>query len=47
MSDSRSLENVSEKRLRIQVQPVQTNVVERVKRFVNVQLIASSATCKG
>jgi len=38
ISDSRSVESVSDKRLRIEVQPVQTNGVERVKRFVNVHL---------
>ena len=38
ISDSRSVENILDKRLRIEVQPAQTNVVERVKRFVNVHL---------
>jgi len=38
ISDSRSVQNVSDKRLRIEVQPLQTNGVERVKRFVNVHL---------
>ena len=38
ISDSRSAENISDKRLRIEVQPAQTNGVERVKRFVNVHL---------
>jgi len=38
ISDSRSVENISEKRLIIEVQPVQTNGVERVKRFLNVHL---------
>jgi len=38
ISDSRSAENISDKRLRIKVQPAQTNGVERVKRFVNVHL---------
>jgi len=33
--DSRSVKNISDKRLRIDVQPSQTNGVERVKRFVN------------
>ena len=37
-SDSRSVENISDKRLNIEVQPAQTNEVERVKRFVNVHL---------
>jgi len=36
--DSRSAENILDKRLRIEVQPAQTNEVERVKRFVNVHL---------
>jgi len=31
----------------MEVQPAQTNVVERVKRFVNVICIASSETWKG
>jgi len=38
ISDSRSVENISDKRLRIEVQPTQTNGVEEVKRFVNVHL---------
>jgi len=38
VSDSRSVENILDKRLRIEVQPTQTNVVERVNRFVNVHL---------
>jgi len=38
ISDSRSVEKISDKRLRIEVQPPQTNGVERVKRFVNVHL---------
>ena len=38
VSDSRSVENILDKRLRIKVQPEQTNVVEREKRFVNVHL---------
>jgi len=37
-SDSRSVENISDKRLNIEVQPAQTNEVERVKPFVNVRL---------
>jgi len=36
ISDSRSLENISDKRLRIAVQPAQTIREERVQRFVNV-----------
>jgi len=31
--DSRSIENISDKRLRIEVQPAQTNGVERIKAF--------------
>jgi len=42
ISDSRSVENISDKILKIEFQPAQTNGVERVKRFVNVHLIASS-----
>jgi len=38
ISDNRSAENISNKRLRIEVQPAQTNWVERTKRFVNVYL---------
>jgi len=38
ISDRRSVENISGKRLRIEVQPAQTNGVERVKRFVNAHL---------
>jgi len=38
ISDSQSVENISDKRLRIEVQPAQTNGVERVKCFVNVHL---------
>ena len=38
ISDSRSVENIWDKRLRIEVQPAQTNGVERVKRFVKVHL---------
>jgi len=38
ISDSRSAENISDKRLRIEVQLAQTNGVERVKRFVNFHL---------
>jgi len=38
ISDSRSVENISEKRLKIEVQPIQTNGVKTVKRFVNVHL---------
>jgi len=38
LSDSRSAENISDKRLRIEVQPAQINGGERVKRFRNVHL---------
>jgi len=38
ISASRSVENVSDKRLRIEVQPAQTNGIERVKHFVNIHL---------
>jgi len=38
ISDSRSVENISDKRLRIEVQPAQANGLERTKRFVNVHL---------
>jgi len=38
ISDSRSVENILDKRLRTEVQPAQTNGVERVMRFVNVHL---------
>jgi len=41
--DTRILENISDKRLRIEVQPEQTIGVERVKRFANVHF-ATSAT---
>ena len=37
-SDNRSEENILEKRLRIEVQPEQTNGIERVMGFVNVHL---------
>jgi len=37
-SDNRSEENILEKRFRIEVQPAQTNGLERVMRFVNVHL---------
>jgi len=38
VSDSRSVENISDKRLRIEVQPEQSNGVEGVKLYVNVHL---------
>jgi len=36
ISDTRSVENVLDKRLRIEVEPAHTDGVERGKRFVNV-----------
>jgi len=47
ISDSWNAENISDKRLRIDVQPPQTNGLERVKRFVIVHYVASSAIWKG
>jgi len=45
VSGSRIVENISDKRLRIEVQPAQTNGVERVKRFLWMSnCITSSAT---
>jgi len=38
ISNCRSVENISDKRLRIEVQPAQTNGIERTKHFVNVHL---------
>jgi len=38
VANSRSVENISDKGLRIEVQSAQTNGVERTKRFVNVHL---------
>jgi len=38
ISDSRSSENISDRRLRTEVQAAQNNAAERVKRFVNVHL---------
>jgi len=38
LSDSRKVENISDARLRLEVQPAQTNAVERVKPFMNVNL---------
>jgi len=38
ISDSRSAENISDKRLRIELQPAETNGGEGVKRFLNVHL---------
>jgi len=38
LSDSRKVENILDARLRLEVQPAQTNAVERVKPFMNVNL---------
>ena len=38
ISDSRSVEYISDKRLRIEVQPAQTNGVEKAKRFLDIHL---------
>jgi len=38
ISDNRSVENISDKRLRIEVQRAQTNGVERVNRFLDIHL---------
>jgi len=38
ISDSRSVENISDKRLIIEVQPARTRGEKRVKRFVDVHL---------
>jgi len=38
ISGSQRVESTSDKILRIEVQPIQTNGVERVKRFVNFHL---------
>jgi len=47
ISDSPSVEKISDKRLRIEVQSAQTNGVERVKRFVNDQLHGIVSNLKG
>jgi len=47
ISDSRSAENISDKRLRIEVRPAQTNGVERYNVLWTSIYIASSATWKG
>jgi len=47
ISHSRSSERISDKRLRIEVQPAQTNGVERVKRFVNDHLHSIVSNLKG
>jgi len=44
ISDSQSVENISEKRLSIEVQAAQTNGVEREKRLRTSICIASTAT---
>jgi len=46
ISDSRSVESISDKRLRIEAQPAQTNGVERVKRFVNVHFLCIVSNLK-
>jgi len=46
ISDSRSVENISDKILRMEVQPAQTNGVEWVKRFVNVYLHCIASNLK-
>ena len=46
ISGSRSVENISDKRWRTEVQPIQTNGVERVKRFVNVHLHCIASNLK-
>jgi len=40
-------ETISDKRLRIDVQPAQTNGAERVKRFLNVHLHCIISNLKG
>jgi len=37
ISNSRSVESISDKRLRIEIQPAQTNGVKMVKCFMNVR----------
>jgi len=44
--NSRSVENISDKRLRIEVQPAQTNGLERTKRFVNAHLHCTVSNLK-
>jgi len=46
ISDSRSVENISEKRLRTKVQSAQSSGVERIKRFVNVHLHCIASNLK-
>jgi len=46
ISDSRSAENISDKRLRSKVRPAQTNGVEMVKCFVNVHLHCIASNLK-
>jgi len=38
ISDSQSVDNISNKRFIMEIQPAQANGVERVKRFVSVHL---------
>jgi len=47
ISDSRSVEYISDKRLRIEVQPAQTNGVEKAKRFLDVHLHCIVSNLKG
>jgi len=47
ISDSRSVRKISDKRMRIEVQPPQINGVERVKRFVNDHLHSIVSNVKG
>jgi len=47
ISHSRSAENISDKRLRIEVRPAQTNGVERYSVLWTSIYIASPATWKG
>jgi len=46
ISDSRSVENISDKRLRIKDQPIQTNRVKTVKGFVNVHFHCTVSNLK-
>jgi len=50
ISDSRSVQNISDSRLRIEVQAAQNNGGERVKRFVNVHfhyIVSNSPVATG
>jgi len=46
ISNSRSVEIISDKRLIINILPAQANEVERVKRFVNAHLHCSVSNVK-